>query len=771
MMIRNKRNRVSSWLLLSVVTVFMAACSTTSRVPDGDQLYIGLDHVKYVNYENNDHAVSTKEEVEAALACEPNGALFGSSYHRTPFPYALWIWNAFSDSQTKFGKWITKSFGKPPVLMSRVNPALRASVAQSALRVHGYFRGKVDFKTVETKNPKKAKLGYTVDMGHLFTLDSIAYVNFPAETDSLMRASEKDRKIRTGDPFDVSTLDAERTRLSTLFRNNGYYYYQPGYASYFADTLMVPGKVQVKLQMADSLPDVARRKWYIGKVDVNLRRTFRDQLNDSVKRRRFTVHFNGRRSPLRMRVIARDLKLRSKDLYSYEKYIESANGMGSNGLFSMVDFRFTPRDTSSLSDTLDMTVNCVFDKPYDFYIEGNVTGKTNGLVGPGLVMGLTKRNPFRGGEKLDFNLHGSYEWQTGHDAEGSSSQINSYEYGGDASLEMPRLLLPYVRRRFYTTPSTMLKASLNIVNRAKYFRRHIISGELTYKLQISETSKHQFSPLILEYNYMNTMTDEFADILEESPYLKIAMRDQFIPKLSYTYTYTSPSTYRHPIYWETTFSESANILSLGYMVFGEKWGDEDKTMFKNPYAQFLRLETDFRKTWRVGEHSQLVGHLNLGIIYAYGNSSTAPYSEQFYVGGANSIRAFNVRSVGPGGYHTPERKYSYMDQTGDLKILANLEYRTRLFGNLHGALFLDAGNVWTTDSDDRANGKFEFKNFFNQLAVGTGVGIRYDLDFFVLRFDWGIGIHLPYDTTRSGYYNIPNFRDGQSFHFAIGYPF
>lgn len=192
-------------------------------------------------------------------------------------------------------------------------------------------------------------------------------------------------------------------------------------------------------------------------------------------------------------------------------------------------------------------------------------------------------------------------------------------------------------------------------------------------------------------------------------------------------------------------------------------------MFKNPYAQFLKVETDYSKTWQLTEHSKLVGHVNMGVVWAYGNAISAPYSEQFYVGGANSIRAFNVRSIGPGRYHAKTSYLSYLDQTGDMKLQANLEYRPRLFGNLYGALFLDAGNVWTLRSDsDRPGAVFKPKNILKEMALGTGIGIRYDLDFFVLRLDWGIGLHLPY---KNGFYNFDRFKDSQSLHFAIGYPF
>lgn len=763
-------DNLHSGIILMLVTIVFASCSTTRRIPDNDKLFVGLKKIEYTNFERNNHYTAVNEEVEAALATAPNGALFGSSYYRSPFPYGLWIWNACSGSNSSLARWFTKSFGKAPVLMSWVNPELRAKVATELLRSRGYFDAKVDYDVIDQKNPKKAKIAYTVNVGRLHTIDTLLYLNYPPEADSLIRATAGAAQIHVGDAFDISTLDAERTRLTQLFRDNGYYYYQSGLSSYLADTVSVPGKVQLRLQFADSVPELVKRKWYIGRVDLSFRKNYADQLRDSLTRRNFTFHFNGRKSPIRPRVVVRDLKLRPKQLYSYDNYLQSANKISSTGLFSLVDFKFTPRDTSALCDTLDLALNCVFDKPYDFYIETNVVGKTSGKLGPGLVVGFTKRNAFRGGEKLDINLNGSYEWQTGHHNDGTRSKINSYEYGINASLELPRLLLPVWRRvRWYSTPSTLLKASSSVINRSEYFKRHVVSGELTYKFQRTATSVHLFSPLVLQYEYMQRMTKEFADVLEDNPYLLISMADQFVPKMHYTYTYSSPTNYLNPIYWQLSVSEASNLLSLGYMAAGKKWSQQEKLMFKNPFAQFLKIETSFRKTWALGEHSTVVAHANAGLIWAYGNSRTAPYSEQFYVGGANSIRAFNVRSIGPGAYRAANERLSYMDQTGDIKLQANLEYRPRLFGNLYGALFLDAGNVWALRDDGfRASSKFKAKNLLKEMALGTGVGLRYDLDFFVLRLDWGIGLHVPY---RTGFYNLPSFSDGQSLHFAIGYPF
>lgn len=764
--------------------VLFASCSETASVPDGDQLYTGQRKIKYKNYAANDHFNTTQEEVEAALATEPNGAILGSSYYRSPFPYRLWIYNAFHKSDEGLGKWVRKTFGKAPVLMSNVNPRLRSQVARELLRARGYFGSYVNYDILTNSNPKKAKIGYTVNIGDLTTIDTLTYENFPVEAQQLIDSMSTESLVHKGDPFDVSTLDAERTRVSTLLRNNGYFYYQPGYATYLADTLAAVNKAQVKLQYADSLPSQIGRKWYIGHINLEMRRNAMQQLTDTVTRRDYTIVYTGKRTPIRAGVIARDLKMRPGKLYSYNTYQQSINTLTSKGLFSRVDLGFAPRDTSAVCDTLDLTLNCVFDKPYDFSIEANVVGKTTGRVGPGLVMSVVRRNAFRGGEKLSVNLKGSYEWQTGHRADGTSSKFNSYEYGADVSLEMPRLmfvdrLMERVRAKRWlsgqkvkpnnTVSNTLIKASSDVLNRSGYFKRHIVSGELTYTIQPAPNRVHQFSPLILQYEYMQKQTEAFKEIVSQSPYLLISMADQFVPKMRYTFTYQSRSTLRNPIYWQVSVSEASNLLSLGYLACGEKWNEKGKTMFKNPYAQFLKVETDYRKTWQVSDHSQLVGHVNAGVIWSYGNASAAPYSEQFYVGGANSIRAFNVRSIGPGRYYTNQSRLSYMDQTGDIKFQANVEYRPRLFGNLYGALFVDAGNVWALRDDGyREGSKLQMKNLLKDMALGTGVGIRYDLEFFVLRLDWGIGIHVPY---KSGFYNMNSFKDSQSLHFAIGYPF
>ena len=681
--------------------------------------------------------------------------------------------------------------------MANVNPQLRAQVAEHQLDKYGYFNGKVTYDVLTQSNPKKAKVAYQVDFGHLWTLDSMAYLNFPAKSKQFIDASMNKALIRKGSPFNVANMESERQRITRLFRNRGYYFYQNSYASYLADTVNVPGKVQLRLMMADSVDDRATRQWYIGKIHVNFRKQYMEELKDSFVRSYLSFHYNGRKMPIRPGIVLQSLRLRPRELYRVRTEERAKTGLQEMGLFSYSSIQFTPRSVQTLDslgnvvyrDTLDANIDLVFDKPYDFYVEANARGKTTGRVGPELVVGLTKRNAFHGGEKLTVNLHGSHEWQTVSQAGGGSTRINSYEYGSDVSVEFPRIITPWnmfrtmeqnerryraghMPTKYRGVPTTTIKASMNVLNRASYFRRHVAAGELTYAWSTSYQHQHSFSPLILSYEFMNSRTAAFDSILALHPYLQISMRDQFVPKMSYTYTYRSPRRYRHPITWSTTISEAANILSLGYMAAGKGWNEKDKKMFKNPFAQFLKLETDFVKYWRITQDGTLVGHVNAGIIWSYGNAENAPYYEQFYIGGANSVRAFNVRSIGPGRYQPTNSKYSYIDQTGDIKYLMNLEYRQKVWGDLYGALFLDAGNVWTLRNHEYSPlGKFDVDKFFRQLAVGTGVGVRYDMGMFVIRVDWGIGLHVPYDTGKSGIYNIRRFKDAQSLHFAVGYPF
>lgn len=739
-----------------------------------------MKEITYGEHENSDHFATTKEEIDAALQTAPNGALFGSSYFRSPFLFGLKVWNTCHDKDSHFAKKMMSLFGDAPVLMSNVNPILRSNVANNILKNHGYFNGNVSYQVVETSNPKKEKLSYHIEPGDVYRVDTLRYLNFPKQANDLIVSDTAEALIKHGTPFSTSILDSERNRVSKLLRDNGYYYYHPSYASYLADTLLKEHWADLRLQMADSVPAEAQHKWYIAKRTIDVKRQFQEELTDSTDRRSLRVRFNGKKSPVRSRVILSNMRdIRSGKTYSYQSHTDAVNSLSTMGLFSSVDFQFTPRDR----DSLDLNVLCVLDKPYDFYVQANFVNKLSGRRGPELKVGLTKKNAFRGGEKFDVNLHASYEWQQGNHL--TSTERNSYEVGMDASVEWPRLLIPFIngkrdaqgrrsrRLHFVVSPASKLTGSFNIINRPGFYRMHSASGEWSYIWKPKLNITHQLSPLVLTYQKLNYRSEKFDSILDRNSYLKIAMQDMFIPKLQYTFSYASPSGNPNPVLWTTTVTEAGNVTSMvNKAFFGQKWYETNKTMFNNVYAQFLKIETDYRKSWRLNETDHFVFHTNAGVAWSYGNMKQTPYTEQFYIDGANSIRAFSARSLGPGCYRSLDRGTSYVDQTGDIKLVVNFEYRKQLFGSVYGAAFVDAGNVWAMYDDDvREGARFQFKNLLNQTAVGTGIGLRYDMDFLVLRLDWGVGLHSPYKTSKSGFYNFTKFKDSHTLHFAIGYPF
>ena len=301
-----------------VVVAAGTSCSSTSALKEGEQLFTGLKKIEYTDYEPGGYADSTILEMESVLASAPNGALFGSSYYRTPFPVRLWVWNAFSQSDGAIAKWITKAFGSRPKLMGNVNPRLRAQVAENQLAKYGYFHGKVNYEILTQKNPKKAKLAYHVSLGPLMTIDTLQYVNFPSVVSALIDSTRQEALVHTGSPFNVPRLEGERQRLTRLFRNNGYYFYQNGYASYLADTLDVPGKASMKMIMADSLDSQVTRQWYLGNININFRKQFTEELTDSFCRRYLNIRYHGKKMPIRAGVVLRDLNLRPRQLYRVE---------------------------------------------------------------------------------------------------------------------------------------------------------------------------------------------------------------------------------------------------------------------------------------------------------------------------------------------------------------------------------------------------------------------------------------------------------------------
>ena len=769
----NQRN----YLIGLLLGLLSWSCSTTKNLPEGAVLYTGISKIEIQQPDASEAGRSTVEEVEAALAYPPNNALLGSSSVRVPFPFGLWVYNAFVNKEGKVSRWIFNKLAAKPVLISTVNPDVRVKVARNLLNEYGYFNGATSYALVpDKKDPRKAKIAYQVTMNQPYTIDSILYVRMRNRVDSLLPRLSSERLIRKGDNFNVVRLQEERERIADRLRDNGYYYFRPEYMIYQADTTITSGKVSLRIVPKEGMPRNALIPWKLGNVDFYLNGYRNEQPTDSIRYKDLTIHYEGKLR-VRPKVLYDRLYFRPGNRYSQTQQERSQTALARLGIFRYAEFQYAPRDTMRRQDTLDLRIHTVYDLPLDGELELNVTAKSNDQIGPGAVFSVTKRNMFGGGETFGVKLRGSYEWQTGNKLDAGGSKINSYELGLSTTLTFPRLLFPTLGKRDLNFPATTtFRIYADQLNRARFFKMLSFGGEASYEFQPSATSHHSVTPFKLAYNLLQHTTAEFDSIADSNKALMKSLQDQFVPSMSYTYTYDdSPiTTKRHHVWLQGSITQAGLLMNTAYAIAGKPFDKEGKKLFGNPFAQFIKGTVEARYNYQLGENQRLVGRIMAGAIYSYGNARTAPYNEQFYVGGANSVRAFTIRSIGPGRYYqsSDENKYAYIDRTGDLKFEANLEYRFPIMGDLHGATFLDCGNIWLLREDpDRPGGRLKAGHFFKDLALGTGFGFRYDMDFLVIRFDVGIGLHLPYETGKSGYYNLPRFKDGMGYHFAIGYPF
>lgn len=791
-----RRNKTIWMVVALMVLMTVVGCSTTSNLPDGEYLYTGINKVEVKKDTTADIATETLalEEVNAAIAYPPNNSFMGSSSARLPFPIGLWVYNGLvNDHEKGLSKWLFDNFSSNPVTLTSVSPDTRIKVATNTLQNYGYFRGSVDYKIVDQKNSKKKKIDYVINLGKPYILDSIHY-RFPEKIDSVRLASEKNSLIHDNDQFNVAKLQEEKTRLANELRNNGYYYYRPDYINFIADSMMVSQKVKLLVAQDLQTPNVAQRQWYNGNVSVYIRnnmdsfkyngsgqplqrnntgqRTIRQQYTDSLEYRNTKFYFNGK-CPISPRVLMRNFRFRKGRLFSQSRVDETVTNLTNMQIFSQMQFNYVPRDTVG-TDTLDLRFDCTLDKLIDAEFDLDITQKSNAQVGPRAALTVSKRNAFGHGETFSMKLKGSYEWQV--KSNGNHERIDSYDAGLDVSLAYPWLMFPGLQtKRFRYATSSAFTLGFEHLKRAGYYRVLSFHATADYNFKTNKYYTHRITPLSLVYNKLEETTLRFDSIANKNQSLYYSLRDQFVPAIAYTITYDN--NWNEDLSFTTKaelgVKESGNVISAASSLFGSDFYEEDKKLLNVPYAQFLKFSLDIKHKYRLTQNSLIATHFFGGVIWSYGNTRVSPYSEQFFVGGANDIRAFGAHTIGPGRYYDYEGRGTYLDQSGSLKLGLSAEYRFPIVGNLHGALFFDAGNVWTVkDLDSHPGGQINASEFFSDIATGTGFGIRYNMDIIVLRLDMGVAIHAPYDTGKSGYYNINKFwKDGVGLHFAVGYPF
>ena len=757
-------------LFAILVLLAMSACSTTAKLAEGDVLYTGVKKLDVTAADSVKIPSGISDNIGEIIDVPANNSWY-SPYVRSPFPLGLWLYNHWPEDSKGLKGWIYRKFAEEPVLMSDVRPDLRMKMVEDMLDKNGYFGSTTSYDLkYSKKNSRKARVNYYVRLAPPKRIAEIIYLPDSSELNVMLnRYMKRDKYMKLDAIICNDSLSVARNRVTNGLRNHGYYYFRPEYITFLADTLQVPGKVVVKIDYADNIPDKALWKYKVGDVKTLVMRNDNGGTPDTLMTDKGIV-VKMAPSRLRKSLIPSCITLNKGDDVSVRRLTNTQTYLSRLGIFDFISVNATPLDSVKTA-TLDFDITCHFDKPLETQFEANLTSKSNNYLGPGVSFQVLNRNIFGGGERLTVKCDAAYEWQIGK-VDGRRNDFNSYEFGLQTELAFPRLLaphfIPFIKRELAWTRFSL---GATVMNRPKFFKMVQFDFGWNYDWKGSRYSQNQVTLFGLKYNKLLSTTADFDKTMEENPAIALSFRNQFIPKFAYTYTFDrgfGKTRDDQHFTLQAGFTEGGNLFAGIWSLAGNKG---QKELFGTPFSQFVKATLQMVYSKRITGEQRIVGRVYAGAAHAYGNSQEVPYAEQFYAGGANSVRAFAVRSIGPGSYHSNVDGNGYYDQTGTFRFEMNAEYRFPIVSVLKGAVFVDAGNIWLLKDDPMRSGGTLNSNFFRELALGTGLGLRLDMGMIVVRADLGVGLHLPYDTGKSGYYNIGRFKDSLALNLAIGYPF
>ena len=735
------RIRIFIFLLLIAL---LASCTVTKFVPDGQYL---LDKVE-VKSDTNALGVNPSE-MRQLVRQRGNSRWFSAA----KLPLAT-----YSLSGRDTTKWLNRflrSIGEPPQLYDSASTRASMDILQTQLQNMGYLRASVD--VYNKIKGKKLVTTYLLHPRQPYFINKVDYdIRDSAIAVVLNLADSTRRGLKSGMMFNVANLDNERSRISKYLTNRGYYRFNKDFISYRADS--VPGSPLINLTLvldkyrSGEETNLPHQVYTIG--DVNFRS---GNTNDSV-------------IPLRQSVLASNTFLESGALYASNDLQTTYNHFGRLGAVRYTNISFHEREFEPVLDC-DILVSTNKPSTISFQPEGT---NTSGDLGAAVSLTYQNRNIFHGSENLSVVLRGAYEAIRG--LEGYSN-TNFQEYSVETSLSFPRFIAPLLSTSFRRRVNASSEVSLlyDLQNRPEFMRR-VFSVAWRYKWNDqNHHDRYQVDLLDLNYISMPWISDTFkAEYLDNTDsrnsILRYNYENLFIMKLGFGYTYNNG---RYAI--KVSAESAGNLLNLAsHMFHFHKNSEEQYTFLDIAYAQYLRGIFDYTRNFVFDYHNQLVFHFGFGIAYPYGNSTILPFEKRFFSGGANSVRGWSVRSLGPGKFIGRDGRIDFINQTGDMKLDLNLEYRASLFWKFGGALFIDAGNIWTLrDYEDQPGGQFKISEFWQQIAVSYGLGLRLNFDYFVVRFDMGMKAVNPAYEDEKDHFPIlhPRLSRDFAFHFAVGLPF
>ena len=767
-----KKARIYIYFL--TVLLLLSGCSVSKFIPDGQYL---LDEV----HVRSDNKEIKSSEMYSYVRQKPNSKWF--SLVKLP----MYIYCASGKDSTK---WINKLLRKmgdaPRIYDPSVAEETRMQIL-SAVQNKGYLGAEVVLEEKLKKN--KIDAYYRISTGNPYMISSINYnIEDYVIRDLLMNDSIHNNLVE-GMRFNVNVLEEERNRITQFLLNRGFYRFNKDYITFQADT--VNGTYRIDLTMNIALNEQnngnnnsLHRQYKIRKVNYlmdidNLAAVRNNPETDTVEYNQLSIIYNDKLF-LRPGVIASHNRIESGKLYSNRDVMATYSSLARLGILKYSNIRFVEHfenDSAYLDAYVSLSRNK--NKTLAFQIEGT---NSAGDLGAAASVTYTHRNLFKGSETFNIKLRGAYEAVTG--LEGYANN-NYTEYGIETSLEFPEFMFPFLKSDFKKSVNAKSQVS------AKYnwqirpeFERTLASAAWSYRWNSKKRASHRLDVLDINYIYMPYRSNTFIEYLnymdEINPLLRYSYEDLFIVRLGYTYTYNSAGVSTQQTAKKSSYSIRFNIEESGNLIYGLSKLIHNKPLDGESYrvgnisfAQYVKMDFDFAKNIMIDDRNALVFHIGTGIAVPYGNSKSLPFEKLYFSGGANSVRGWSVRSLGPGGYRGASGSLDYVNHTGDIKLDMNVEYRTHLFWKLNGAAFIDAGNVWTLkDRYSDSTGQFSFRRFYKEIAVSYGLGIRFDLDFLILRFDGGMKAVNPMETGIDRFPLIkPDFSRDFAFHFAVGYPF
>uniref|UniRef100_UPI0040257C65 translocation and assembly module lipoprotein TamL n=1 Tax=Segatella hominis TaxID=2518605 RepID=UPI0040257C65 len=645
-------------------------------------------------------------------------------------------------------------FSRKPVIYDTLQARLSCQDLMTAMQNEGYMNAGVSLYT-ETKG-KKLKATYLLHPGQPFLIGKVNYNIQDEGIQQLLHLDQTDNQhIKPGMRFTVETLDNERKRIAGLLSDNGYFRFNKDFIHFTADTVMGRKDIALTLQLRkyksnSNSPEVDHTRYLIRDVLF--------QSNDSDR-----IH-------LRKQVL-----LNATAIKEGRPYDASALQRTYNNFARLQAVKYTNIKFAEVPDTnlLDCHIQISTNKPSTISFQPEGTN-TAGDLGAAASITYTNRNLFHGSEQLSIEFRGAYEAITG--LEGYQDQ-NYTEFSVETKLVFPRFLAPFLSKSFRRrqTASSEWAVSWNFQNRPEFHRRVFSSA---WRYRWSEPKHHlnyRFDLLDLNYVYMpwisSTFKRDYLDNAENrNAILRYNYEDIFIMKAGFTVSYTDGVDAVR-----ANFESAGNLLNGVSKGFGFKTNSQGQhTLFNIAYAQYVKLDFDYTHLFQFDKRNALALHAGLGVAYPYGNSTVLPFEKRYFSGGANSVRGWSVRELGPGKFKGTDGRIDFINQTGDVKLDLNAEYRSSLFWKLQGALFIDAGNIWTLRNyAEQPGGQFKFTEFYKQIAASYGMGLRLNFDYFILRFDVGMKAVNPAYESEKEHWSIfhPKLSRDFDFHFAVGLPF